>query len=229
MLVAIDALTKKVAAEPLKDRLASTTAAGMKKVFQALGVPANVYSDDGSEFKREFKELMDFWDIEKQVTRGHAYFAERIIRTIKEAMLRRIAAGAWHLMLADVLSQINGRTTQVAPNLAYSDPEMAEIALRNIGRRAKHKVTRPEIKVGDMVRIRVKPIESRGSYRVNEIAWSEKVYRVVSAESGEMGAGRKRWCTGISEKSPKTQLPNRGEVQSRQRRLQRGPRPPPPF
>ena len=70
MLVA----TKKVAAEPLKDRLASTTAAGMKKVFQALGVPANVYSDDGSEFKREFKELMDFWDIEKQVTRGHAYF-----------------------------------------------------------------------------------------------------------------------------------------------------------
>ena len=130
------------------------------------------------------------------MTRGHAYFAERTIRTIKEAMLRRIAAGAgrrgqWHLMLADILSQINGRkhaTTQVAPNLAYSDPEMAEIALRNIERRAKHKVTRPEIKVGDMVRIRVKPIKSRGSYRVNKIAWSEKVYRVVSAESGEMGA-----------------------------------------
>ena len=129
----------------MKDRLASTTAAGMKK-FQALGVPANVYSDDGSEFKREFKELMDFWDVEKQVTRGHAYFVERTIRTIKEAMLRRVAAGA-----------------------------AGAVALRNIERRAKHKVTRPEIKVGDMVRIRVKPIESRGSYRVNEIAWSEKV------------------------------------------------------
>ena len=37
---------------------------------------------------------------------------------------------------------------------------MAEIALRNTERRAKHKVTRPEIKV---------------------IAWSEKVDRVVSA------------------------------------------------
>ena len=52
---------------------------------------------------------MDFWDIEKQVTRNHAYFAERTIRTIKEAMLRRVAAGAgrrgqWHLMLADILS-----------------------------------------------------------------------------------------------------------------------------
>ena len=235
MLVAIDALTKKVAAEPLKDRLASTTAAGMKKVFQALGAPANVYSDDGSEFKK----LMDFWDIEKQVTRGHAYFAERIIRTIKEAMLRRIAAGAgrrgqWHLMLADVLSQINGRkhaTTQVAPNLAYSDPEMAEIALRNIGRRAKHKATRPEIKVGDMVRIRVKPIESSSSYRVNEIAWSEKVYRVVSAESGER-FGLEGWPEKVVHRDLRKVPENsaRGlEVQSRQRRLQRGPRLPPPF
>ena len=171
-------------------------------------MPANVYSDDGAEFKREFKELMDFWDIEKQVTRGHAYFAERTIRTIKEAMLRRIAAGAgrrgqWHLMLADILSQINGRkhaTTQVAPNLAYSDPEMAEIALRNIERRAKHKVTRPEIKVGDMVRIRVKPIESRGSYRVNKIAWSEKVYRVVGCLRRERGDGGEVWLGGVAGK-----------------------------
>ena len=84
MLVAIDQESGRGAAEGPSS---STTAAGMKKVFQVLEVPANVYSDDGSEFKREFKELMDFWDIEKQVTRGHAYFAERIIRTIKEAML----------------------------------------------------------------------------------------------------------------------------------------------
>ena len=129
-------------------------------------------------------------------------------------------------MLADILSQINGRkhaTTQVAPNLAYSDPEMAEIALRNIERRAKRKVTRPEIKVGDMVRIRVKPIESRGSYRVNKIAWSEKVYRVASALEG--------WPDRDLRKVPENSAPEpRGlEVQSRQRRLQRGPRLPPPF
>ena len=201
MLVAID-----VAAEPLKDRLASTTAAGMKKVFQSLGVPANVYSDDGSEFKREFKELMDFWDIEKQVTRGHAYFAERTIRTIKEAMLRRIAAGAGrrgqrHLMLPDILAQINGRkhaTTQVAPNLAYSDPEMAEIALRNIERRAKHKVTRPEIKVGDMVRIRVKPIESRGSYRGQQDSLERK--GIQGGLRRERGDGGEVWLGGVAGK-----------------------------
>ena len=76
--------------------------------------------------------------------------------------------------------------------LAYSDPEMAEIALRNIERRGKHKVTRPEIKVGDMVRVRVKPIESKGSYRVNETAWSEKVQGRFRRErvAGKGGAQR---------------------------------------
>ena len=121
-------------------------------------------------------------------------------------------------MLADVLSQINGRKhaatgRQTLPTLT---PKWQRLLCATSG--AGHKVTRPEIKVGNMVRIRVEPIESRGSYRVNKIAWSEKVHRVVSAKSGE-----KRWCTGISEKSPKTQLPEpRGlEVQSRQEAAER--------
>ena len=57
-----------------------------------------------------------------------------------------------------------------------------------------------------MVRIRVKPFESRGSYRVNEIAWSETVYRVVSVESGEMGArfGLEGWPEKVvPPKSPR--------------------------
>ena len=73
-----------------------------------------------------------------------------------------------------------------------------------------------------MVRIRVKPIESRGSYRVNKIAWSEKVCRVVSAESGEMGArfGLEGWPEKVVhrdlQKVPKNSAPEpRGlEVQS---------------
>ena len=110
-------------------------------------------------------------------------------------------------MMADILSQINGRkhaTTQVAPNLAYSDPEMAEIALRNIKRRAKHSRG-----YGSDQGYRSKA----GAPTVNEIAWSEKVYRVASAKSGGMVAwrgGRKRWCIGISEKSQKILFPNRG-------------------
>ena len=49
-----------------------------------------------------------------------------IIRTIKKAMLRRIAAGAGAVapMLADVLSQINA-TTQVAPASSSAGPSLA--------------------------------------------------------------------------------------------------------
>ena len=98
MLVAIDALTKKVAAEPLKDRL----------VRRRLRVQEGVQGADGFLGRQEAGD------------HGHAHFAERTIRTIKEAVLRRIAAGAgrrgqWRLTLADILSQINGRkhaTTQ---------------------------------------------------------------------------------------------------------------------
>ena len=149
----------------------------MKKVFQALGAPANVYSDDGSEFKREFKELMSFWNIEKQVPGATP--------TLRSASSAPSKEG--HVALH---SGRSGPAGAVAP---YAGRRLKEaryhaVALHNIGRRAKHKVTRPEIKVGNMVRIRVKPIESRGSYRVNKIAWSKKVYRVVSAKSGKMGA-----------------------------------------
>ena len=149
---------------------------------------------------------MDFWDIEKQVTRSHAYFAERTIRTIKEAMLRRIAAGAgrrgqWHLMLADILSQINGRkhaTTQVAPNLASSDSEMAEIPLRNIERRSGLSRSKVGVLQGQRDSLERKGIQ--GCLR-RERKDGGKVW---------LGGVAGKWCTGIFEKFPKTQLPNRG-------------------
>ena len=93
MLVAIDALTKKVAAEPLKDRLASTTAAGMKKVFQPGGAGQRVLRRR-LRVQEGVQGADGFLGHGEAGARSHAYFAERIIRTIKEAMLRRIAAGA---------------------------------------------------------------------------------------------------------------------------------------
>ena len=68
----------------------------------------------------------------------------------------------------------------------------------------------------------------RGSYRVNKIAWSEKVYRVASAKSGEMGArfGLEVAGKGGAQGENSAPEPRGLEVQPR---LQRGPRLPPPF
>ena len=115
MLVAIDTFTKKAAAVPLARKEASAAASAWNQVVQALGIPSYVYSDDGSEFKREFKDRLDYFDVAKVVTRGHAYFVERLIRTIKEALVRRISAGIaprnrWYQLLPEVLAQYNART-----------------------------------------------------------------------------------------------------------------------
>ena len=55
-MVAIDSFSKKVAALPLKDRLATTKATAMRTVIDSLGVPSQVYSEDGTEFNKEFKQ-----------------------------------------------------------------------------------------------------------------------------------------------------------------------------
>ena len=61
----------------------------------------------------------------KLVSRGHAIVAERAIRTLKEALIRRLSAGVggrrnqWHLLLPNVLAQYNDckhAETSVTPN-----------------------------------------------------------------------------------------------------------------
>ena len=96
------------------------------------GVPSPGGAGQGQRVLRR-RLLMDFWDIKKQagprlLCRAH-HPHHQGEPCIAAGAGRR---GQWHLMLPDVLNQINGRkhaTTQVAPNLAYSDPEMAETRL----------------------------------------------------------------------------------------------------
>ena len=237
MLVAIDSFSKKVAALPLKDRLSTTTATAMRTIIDSLGIPAQVYSDDGAEFKKEFKQLLDDWSIDKQITRGHAFFVERVIRTIKEAILRRLERGVgrrgqWHLLLPDIIAQINNRThtaTGVTPNEAYGDPAKADQAWNSMKSRAKETAEpRALIQAGDRVRIRLKPQEARASYRVNELKWSEKVYRVQSIQHS--GSGPRYRLEGWPETLVRRDIrkvsnledvrPRGLEVQSRQRRVQ---------
>ena len=196
MLVAIDAFSKKLTAAPMANKEASTAARAWDKVVEDLGIPLNVYSDDGSEFKKEFKQKLDYFDIDKIVSRGHATMAERAIRTLKESLVRRLTAGVgrrnqWHLLLPDILAQYNEKphtTTGLAPDSVYENPALADRALARMKRNAKRGAgARPLISVGDLVRVRVKPIEGRGSYRVTEVAWSERAYMVARIDYSEGG------------------------------------------
>ena len=196
MLVAIDTFSKKLTAIPMANKDAATASRAWDQVVKDLGIPLTVYSDDGSEFKREFKQKLDYFDIDKVVSRGHATVVERAIRTLKEALIRRLTEGVgkrnqWHLLLPDILAQYNENphsTTGYAPDKVYDDPETADKALTRMKRNVKMNAgPRPQIAVGDLVRVRVKPIESRGAYRVTEVAWSERVYRIARIENTNGG------------------------------------------
>ena len=99
---------------------------------------------------------------------------------------RRAARNRWHQLLPDVLAQYNSRThggTEVAPNQAYSDLAKAEHARQVMQTQAKRNAPpRPFLAVGDRVRVRVKPRESRGAYRVTETAWTEQSYPITRIE-----------------------------------------------
>ena len=164
----------------MANKEASTAARAWDKVVEDLGIPLNVYGDDGSEFKKEFKQKLDYFDIDKIVSRGHATMAERAIRTLKESLVRRLTAAQYN--------EKPHATTGLAPDSVYENPALADRALARMKRNAKRGAgARPQISVGDLVRVRVKPIEGRGSYRVTEVAWSERAYMVARIDYSEGG------------------------------------------
>ena len=196
MMVAADTFTKKASAVPLASKTAPAAATAWRQIIRDLGIPSYVYTDDGTEFKAEFKQKLDYFDIDKVVSRGHAYFVERAIRTLKEALVRRISAGLaarnrWYQLLPDVLAQYNNRAhagTGVTPNQAYTNPAQAERARQTMIAQAKRGAPpRQQLAVGDRVRVRVKPREGRGAYRVTETAWSEQTYVISQIEYTDMG------------------------------------------
>ena len=78
--------------------------------------------------------------------------------------------------------------TGVAPDQAYSDPAKAEHARQVMQTQAKRNAPpRPFLAVGDRVRVRVKPRENRGAYRVTETAWTEQSYPITRIEHTDMG------------------------------------------
>ena len=75
--------------------------------------------------------------------------AERAIRTLQEALVRRLTAGVgrrnqWHPLLPDLL-QYNKRphsTTGLALNVVYDDPEMADRALERMKAKSREQPQR---------------------------------------------------------------------------------------
>jgi hypothetical protein len=122
-LVCVDVFTKKADMEPMKDKEATTCNKAMEKIFDRLGIPKTIYSDEGSEFtNNSFIQLLNKHKIEIIYATNHAPFVESFNRTMKRMMDRYMEANdipSWTTIYRDLLNAYNNTkhsTTQFAPN-----------------------------------------------------------------------------------------------------------------
>ena len=117
--------SKKLAVYPLKNQDSVSTAAALEKIFnEDIGLPLQVYNDEGGEFVKHFAEKLKYYDVEQKTSRTPPAFVERAIRTVKEKIEKRQEAlkiAKWQDALPYVVKQYNDTehtTTGVTPNYA---------------------------------------------------------------------------------------------------------------
>ena len=159
-LVCVDVFTKKADMEPMKDKESTTCNKAMEKIFDRLGIPETIYSDEGSEFtNNSFIQLLDKHKIEIIYATNHAPFVESFNRTMKRMMDRYMEANdipSWTTIYRDLLNAYNNTkhsTTGFAPNdIQKEDIDTVRKNIKKKGRVKKYE----EIKEGDSVRLQLK-------------------------------------------------------------------------
>ena len=165
-LVIIDIFTKYATMVPTKDNKAPTFLEALKVGFQKMGgKPKTIYADsEGAWFNKEIKDYLEENNIKLIITLNHANVVERVIRTLKGMIYKRIEAAEqndgevkrWIDVLYPVLLTYNRRmvhsTTKFTPNDAVKPSNKLDVKL-NLELAAKRLRKYPEVKVGDEVRV----------------------------------------------------------------------------
>lgn len=184
-LCCIDVFSKKASVELMKKKTASDTVAAMEKIFPRMGIPETVYCDEGSEFdSTQFKNLMKKHNIRIIYTLTHAPVVERFNRTIKE-MLSKYMQASESKTIAKVLPRIvkNYNTSYhtsigMAPNNVTKENE--DLVWFNLWKKSKKRV-RPDVHVGDKVRVQLKP---RGLDKKYKPQYSKAIHVVEKIDNG---------------------------------------------
>jgi hypothetical protein len=108
-LVLIDIFSKKGDVEPMKRKDSEAVYKALLKMFDTMGYPMSVYSDDDPAFKSNVNDFFKSEQIEHIITRTHANVVERFIRTIKNMTHDRVRGTdrRWEDMIPFILNKYN--------------------------------------------------------------------------------------------------------------------------
>lgn len=164
-LVCIDIFTKYAQVRLLKKRTAKETLEATLDIFKVMGKPESVYTDEGSEFKKEFLKKMNDLGVKSITTMTHASFAERFIKTFKSRLypyMNRVNTKTYYNIIDKIVENYNNSyhsVIKMTPKKAVN-PKNEKIVRQNISetylKKKKRLRKREDFKIGDTVRYLIK-------------------------------------------------------------------------
>ena len=189
-LVAIDNFTKMADVIPIKNRQPAELIRSLKLIFQSIGKPKQLYSDEEGGFRSsEFIRFLNQNDIKHIQTSTHAATAERFIRTFKDNLYRRLDAlkqdkSKWVEHVDNIINKYNNtehNTIEIKPNEAVK-PYNRMWVWWHLQNNSKKDKKYPKINEGDMVRVNIKKTKFSKSHEPN---WSSTRYKVVDVRGNQ--------------------------------------------
>jgi hypothetical protein len=181
-LVLIDIFNKKGDIEPMRKKDSEAVYKALLKMFDTMGYPMSVYSDDDPAFKSNVNDFFKSEQIEHIITRTHANVVERFIRTIKNMIHDRVrnTDRKWEDMILFIIKKYNNTIQSsigLTPNQGHNDNNRVSVAT-SLALHSDYKRKYPSLSVGDKVKIYSKGNGSYSSRKETKSRWSDKVYTI---------------------------------------------------
>ena len=191
-IVMIDVLSKYAVVVPISGRTPPDIIEATKEALKKMGKKSKIlYTDDERGIaSQEFNDFIENEGIELYRTRGHPAFAERMIRTFKDRLFKRVEADEmkgknniqWVDYILEIMLTYNNKNKHSATGMTPKEASKKENefkAMINVASQAKKEKKYPELEVGNKVKIlRKKAITEKerssnflkGEYTVEKIS-----------------------------------------------------------
>lgn len=184
ILIVIDAFSKFVWAEPIKNKTAIDVATAMKRIFtKSKRIPKNLQTDKGKEFYNKlFKALMQKHKINHYSTHDtpKACIVERVNRTLKTLMWKEFSfqgSFKWLNLLPEIVNKYNNTkhsTTGQKPS-AITKRNEKKILKQAYNRIKTVDLKNVKFKIGDRVRISKYRTAFEKGYTPN---WTNEIFTI---------------------------------------------------
>jgi hypothetical protein len=189
VLLMVDTFTKITQVVPIKGKRDEDVMAGMEQCIQKMGgKPETIYTDkEPAVMSSLISVFCKHHNIRLLITETHAGIAERMIRTIKNMMVKRLEHSGkrdWRdPAFLDALcrtynTRMTHRTTRMTPENAAIPENRFQVKVNlELSRKSQRKY--PELHEGD----RVRKYEKKKSYaKERHSVWSKDIYTISKEE-----------------------------------------------